>query len=173
MCYFFHAQLIQIIPHAAAIITQMLPGKARHMVRALFWGLFIFFNEGVKTVVSYSAAFSTCMLAVVLRHFCQTNKPLATLLTYCPQNKYKSGATVTDDLELRVWKLVTGYTTWPRLRPEKNLLVWHWCFGKTVKVHLCPQGWRKIRSICFVFSVKARRRHCIKAAKFRLSKSNL
>lgn len=44
MCYFsVHAQLIQIIPHAAAIITQMLPGKARHMVRAFVLG-FLFFS---------------------------------------------------------------------------------------------------------------------------------
>lgn len=60
-CYFsVHAQLIQIIPHAAAIITQMLPGTACHMVGAFVFGLF-FFNEVVKAWAFDSVVLSTCI----------------------------------------------------------------------------------------------------------------
>lgn len=110
-CYFsVHAQLIQIIPHAAAIITQMLPGTACHMVGAFVFGLF-FFNEEVKAAAFYSAVLSTCVSVVVLQLAIKQKKTLVTLLPCCSQNESKSGASVTDELELRMWELVTGYVT--------------------------------------------------------------
>lgn len=91
-------------------------------------------------------------LAVILRHCCQTRKPLATLLPCYPYNESKSGAVVTDELELRVWKLVTGHVT-----------------------QSCEDAFRSSvlkKNIC-VYNVKVRQRHCIKVAKSRRSQSKL
>lgn len=87
------------------------------------------------------------------------------MLPYCLQNESKSGVSVTDELQLHMRKLVTGYVTWPGRSPKKNLLVWHRWFGETVSMHLCLQGVKKNHDYLFLMVILIVILGCLKRKK--------